>query len=92
MFSDYEEDYYSEKYTSSSSESDNSQNKNLLSEKEQNQIDKIENCLCQVNVLTIDQELLIEMIYQIEHKEAKAKYMRKIMEQNIKAKKSLPLL
>ena len=56
---DYEEYYYSEENTSSSSESDNSQNKNPISEKEQNQTYKIENCLCQVNVLTIDQELLI---------------------------------
>ena len=31
------------------------------------------------------------MIDQIEDKEAKAKYIRKIMEQNIKATKSLPL-
>ena len=45
-------------------------------------------------MLTADQELLIEMIHQIEDKEAKeakAKYIRKIMEQNIKVKNSLPL-
>ena len=42
-------------------------------------------------MLTADQELLIEMIDQIEDKEAKAKYIRKIMEQNIKPKNSLPL-
>ena len=54
VLSDFEEDYYSED-TSSSSKSNNSQNKNLVSEKEQNQTDKIENCLCQVNVLTTDQ-------------------------------------
>ena len=60
VLSDSKEDCYSEKNTSSSSEFDNSQNKNPLSEKEQNQTDKIENCLCQVNVLTTDQELLTE--------------------------------
>ena len=42
-------------------------------------------------MLTDDQELLIETIDQIEDKEAKAKYIRKIKEQNIKTKNSLPL-
>ena len=42
-------------------------------------------------MLTVDQELLIEMIDQIEDKEAKAKYIRKIMKQNIKVKNTLPL-
>ena len=60
------EDYYYKENTSSSSESDNSQHKNLILEKEQNQTDKIENCLCQANVLTANQELLIEMIDRIE--------------------------
>ena len=91
VLSDFEEDYYSEENTSSSSESENSQNKNPLSEKEQNQTDKIENCLCKVNVLTTDQDLLIKIIYQNENNEAKAKYIKEIMEQNIKATKSLPL-
>ena len=91
VLSDSEEEYYFEDNTSSSSESNNSQNKNLIPEKYQNEIDKIENCLCQVNVLTTDQELLIEMIYQIENKEVKAKYIRKIMEQNTKATRSCPL-
>ena len=62
VLSYYEEEYYSKDSNSSSSEDDNSQNKNLISEKEQNKTDKIENCLCQVNVLTADKELLIEMI------------------------------
>ena len=42
-------------------------------------------------MLTSDQELLIEMINQIEDKEAKAKFIRKIMEQNPKTKNPLPL-
>ena len=91
VLSDSEEDYYSEESTSSLSESDNSQNKNPILEKEHNQTDKIENCLCQVNVLTADQELLIEMIDQIEDKEVKAKYIRKIMEQSSKSKNYVPL-
>ena len=86
-----EEEYYSEDSNSSSSESDNSQNKLLNLEKEQSKIDKIENCLCQVNVLTADQELLIEMIDQIEDKDTKVKYIKKIMEQSSKAKNSIPL-
>ena len=45
------------------------------------EIEKIENCLCQINMLTVDQELLLEMIDQIEYKEAKAKYIRKVLEQ-----------
>ena len=69
-----EEEYYSEN-NSSSSETDKSQTD---SEKE---IEKIENCLCQINMLTADQELLLEMIDQIEDKEAKAKYIRKVLEQ-----------
>ena len=88
---DSEEDYYSEENTSSSSESDNSQNKNLVLAKEQNQTAKIENCLCQVNVLITNQELLIEMVDQIEDKEAKAKYIRKIIEQSSKSKPYVPL-
>ena len=71
-----EEDYYSKESISFSFESDNSQNKNPILEKEHNQTDKIENCLCQVNVLTVDQELLIEMIDQIEDKEVKAIYKK----------------
>ena len=46
VLSDFEEEYYSEDSNSSSTESDNSQNEIL--EKDQNKIDKIENCLCQV--------------------------------------------
>ena len=45
------------------------------------EIEKIENCLCQIKMLTADQELLLEMIDQIEDKEAKAKYIRKVLEQ-----------
>ena len=41
----------------------------------------MENCLCQVNMLTVDQELLLEMIDQIDNKDAKAKYIRKVLEQ-----------
>ena len=52
---DFEEDYYYEESTSSSFEYDNSQNKNPILEKEQNQTNKIENCLCQVNILTANQ-------------------------------------
>ena len=74
VLSDKEEEYYSENNISSS-ETDKSQSD---SEKE---IEKIENCLCQVNMLTTDQELLIEMIDQIEDKEAKKKYIRKVLEQ-----------
>ena len=72
--SDNEEEYYSENNTSSS-ETDKSQTKSITSEKK---IDKIENCLCQINMFTADQELFIEMIDQIEGKEAKAKYIRKV--------------
>ena len=68
-----EDEYYSENNTSSS-ETDKSQTN---SEKE---IEKIENCLCQINMLTADQELLLEMIDQIEDKEIKAKYIRKVLE------------
>ena len=89
VLSDSDKEYYSKENTSSTSNI--SQNEDLISEKEKNPTDKIENCLCQFNMLTTDQELLIEMIYQIEDKEAKAKYIRKIMEQNIKTKKSLLL-
>ena len=66
VLSDKEEEYYSEN-NSSSSETDKSQ---TTSEKE---IEKIENCLCQVNMITADQELFIEMIDQIEDKETKEK-------------------
>ena len=71
---DKEEEYYSEN-NSSSSETEKSQ-----TDSEQ-EIEKIENCLCQVNMLTTDQELFIEMIDQIEDKETKEKYIRKIIEQ-----------
>ena len=74
ILSDNEEEYYSENNTSSS-ETDKSQTD---PEKE---IEKIENCLCQVNMITADQELLLEMIDQIEDIEAKTKYIRKIIEQ-----------
>ena len=42
-------------------------------------------------MLTVDQELLIEMIDQIEDKEVKVKFIKKIMEQNIKTKNLLTL-
>ena len=88
MLSDNEEEYYSENNTSSS-ETDKSQTKSITSEKK---LDKIENCLCQINMLTEDQELFIEMIDQIEDKEAKAKYIRKILEQqNTKPKSNYNL-
>ena len=74
VLSDNEEEYYSENNTSSSN-SDKSQTET------ETEIDKIENCLCQVNMLTADQELLLEMIDQIEDKEAKAKYIIKVLEQ-----------
>ena len=74
VLSDNEEEYYSENNTSSS-KTDKSQTD---PEKE---IEKIENCLCQINMLTAEQELLLEMIDQIEDKEAKAKYIRKVLEQ-----------
>ena len=80
VLSDKEEEYYSEDNTSSF-ETDKSQ---TTSEKE---IEKIENCLCQVNMITTDQELFIEIIDQIEDKETKAKYIRKVLEhQNTKPK------
>ena len=80
-----EEEYYSEN-NSSSSETDKSQTD---PEKE---IEKIENCLCQINMLTADQELLLEMIDQIEDKEAKTKYIRKVLEQqNSKPKPKINL-
>ena len=80
VLSDKEEEYYSENNTSSS-ETDKSQ---TTSEKE---IEKIENCLCQVNMITADQELFIEMIDQIEDKETKAKYIIKVLEyQHTKSK------
>ena len=44
-------------------------------------------------MLTADQELLLEMIDQIEDKEAKAKYIRKVLEQqNSKPKPKAKLL
>ena len=81
VLSDNEEEYYSESNTSSS-DTDKSQ---TYPEKE---IEKIENCLCQINMLTADQELLLEMIDQIENKEAKAKYIRKVLEQQNSKPKS----
>ena len=42
-------------------------------------------------MLIADQELLIKMIDQIEDKETKAGFIRKIMEQNVKTKNHLPL-
>ena len=74
IFSDNEEEYYSENNISSS-ETDKSQTD------QEKKIEKIENCLCQVNMLTTDQELLLEMIDQIDDKEVKAKYIRKVLEQ-----------
>ena len=84
VLSDKEEEYYSE--NTSSSETDKSQND---PEKE---IEKIENCLCQINMLTTDQELLLEMIDQIKDRDAKAKYIRKVLEQqNSKPKPKINL-
>ena len=83
--SDKEEEYYSENNTSSSetNKTDNSQ----TSIPSETKIDKIENCLCQINMLTADQELFTEMIDQIEDKETKAKYIREVLEhQNTKPK------
>ena len=76
--SDKEEEYYYENNTSSSetNKTDNSQ----TSIPSETKIDKIENCLCQINMLTADQELFIEMIDQIEDKETKAKYIREVLE------------
>ena len=68
-----EEEYYSEN-NSTSSETDKSQTD------PKKEIEKIENCLCQINMLTADQELLLEMIDQIEDKEVKTKYIRKVLE------------
>ena len=88
VLSDNEEEYYFENNTSSS-ETDKSQTKSITSEKK---LEKIENCLCQINMLTNDQELFIEMINQIEDKEAKTKYIRKILEQqNTKPKSNYNL-
>ena len=67
VLSDKEEEQYYSECNSSSSETDKSQTD---PEKE---IENIENCLCQINMLTADQELLLEMIDQIEDKEAKEK-------------------
>ena len=85
VLSDKEEEYYSEN-NSSSSITDKSQTD---TEKE---IEKIKNCLCQVNMLTTDQELLIEMIDQIEDNETKTKYIRKVLEQQNSKPKSKPNL
>ena len=52
-------------------------------------MNKIENCLCQINMLTVDQEILVDMIDHIEDKEAKAKFIRTIMKKN--KKNTLPL-
>ena len=83
VLSGTEEEYYSE-HNTSSSETDKSQTKSITSEK---QIEKIENCLCQINMLTADKKLFIKMIYQIDDKETKAKYIRKILKhQNTKPK------
>ena len=80
VLSDNEEEYYSEN-NSSSSETDKNQTDT------NKEIEKIENCSCQVNMITTEQELLVEMIDQIEDKEAKAKYIRKVLEQqNLKPK------
>ena len=61
-----DKNYYSEAFEDDASSSDDdSKNNDLISEKEKSLTDKIENCLCQLNMLTADQELLIEMIDQI---------------------------
>ena len=44
------------------------------------------------NMLTTDQELLIEMIDQIEDKETKIKYIRKVLEQQNSKPKPKPNL
>ena len=65
VLSNLDKAYYSEENTSSSS--DISQNENLIPEKEKSSTDKIEICLCQLNMLNVDQELLIEMIVTHPH-------------------------
>ena len=74
----YDKDYYSEISEDDSSSSDNSKNNKSALEKDLTSNDKIENCLCQINMLTADQ--LIEMIDHIENKDAKTKFIRKLME------------
>ena len=64
VLSEKEEEYYSENNISYS-ETDKSQTQSTISEK---QTEKIENCLCQINMLTVDQELFIELMDQIEDK------------------------
>ena len=51
VISDLDKDYYFEENTSSSF--DISQNENLIPEKEKSLTDKIENCLCQLNISII---------------------------------------
>ena len=78
-----DKDYYSEISEDDSSFSDNSKNNKFASEKDLTSNDKIENCLCQINMLTIGQEMLIEMIDHIENKDAKTKFTRKLMEKKV---------
>ena len=70
---DFEESIYS----------DNSKNYNSEPEKELNSNNKIEKCFRHINMLTTDQEVLIDMIDHIEDKETKAKFIRKIMKKII---------
>ena len=82
---DEDEDRYHKEASEESISSDNSSE----IEKAINSKNKIENCLCQINMLTTDQEILVDMIDHIEVKEAKEKFLRKIMEQS--NKNTLPL-
>ena len=69
-------DYYSKISEDDSSSSDNSRNNKSTSENDLTTNDKIENCLCQINMLTFDQEMLIEMIDHIENKDVKTIYKK----------------
>ena len=52
-------------------------NNSSKTEKAINLKNKIENCLCQINMLTTYQEILVDMINHMEFKEAKTKFIRK---------------
>ena len=86
----FDKNYYSEASENDASSSNDSMSNHSISENDRSSTDKIENCLCQLNILIADQELLIEMIDQIEDKEAKTKFIRQIMEQSTKTKTIYP--
>ena len=85
-----DKDYYSKISEDDSSSFDNSNNNKSTLEKDLTSNDKIENCLCQINMLTIDQEMLIEMMDHIENKDAKTKFIRKLMEKGHQNTLQLP--